>query len=48
MRKIFRDMAISSRSARCTEHAERLGLTADASYYRNEAAQARARFSALM
>jgi hypothetical protein len=48
MRNIFRDMAISSRSARCAEHAERLGLTADADYYRDQAAQARARFSALM
>jgi hypothetical protein len=48
MREIFRDMAIASRSARCAEHAERFGLTADADYYRNEAAQARKGFSGLM
>ena len=48
MREIFRDMAIASRSAQCAEHAERSGLTADADYYRSEAAQARKGFSDLM
>ena len=48
MREIFRDMAIASRSARCAEHAERSGLTADADYYRDEAAQARTRLSEIM
>ena len=48
MREIFRDMAIASRSARCAQHAERCGLTADAEYYRSEAAHARTGFSDLM
>jgi hypothetical protein len=48
MREIFRDMAVASRSALCAEHAERSGLTADADYYRKEAAQARKGISDLM
>jgi hypothetical protein len=48
MREIFRDMAIASRSARCAQHAERCGLTADADYYRSEATRARTGFSDLM
>ena len=48
MRNIFRFMAMASRSTRCAEHAESYGLAADASYYRNAAAQAYAAFSALM
>lgn len=48
MREIFRDMAIASRSARCAQHAERCGLTADADYYHSEVTQARTGFSDLM
>jgi hypothetical protein len=48
MREIFRDMAIASRSAWCVQHAERSGLTADADYYRSEAARACRGFSDLM
>jgi hypothetical protein len=48
MRDIFRAMATATRSARCAEHAETYGLTADADHYRNAASQAYQEFSAGM